>query len=72
MTIYKSSHYYSNAVPEAPPLPAIRTRGADWDALDEEGQFHVNLCLSGLMLLGDLPLDARTFIRRHHPATLES
>ena len=72
MRFLTMAHYYSNAMPPAPPPAPIRSKNDDWQALDEEAQFHVNLCLSGLVFIENLPPDARTFIRRHHPGTIES
>ena len=72
MTIHKKSNYYSIAVPQAPPLPAVRTRDEDWRALDEVGRVFVDLCVSGLVLADALPAASRTFVRRHHPGEMES
>ena len=72
MTIHKKSNYYSIAVPQAPPLPAVRTRDEDWQALGCVDQIFVDLHLSGLVLVDALPAASRTFVRRHHPREMES
>ena len=71
MTIHKKSNYYSIAVPQAPPLPAVRTRDEDWQALDEVEQVLVDLHLSGLIPT-TMPPRSAAFVRRHHPGSVES
>lgn len=71
-TTIRDEGYFVLAVPDTPPLSPIRTLAEDWSALDDDERIAVNLYVCGLLLSDDLSTAGATFVRRHHPRSMES